>query len=104
MKKDTLSRLDPQSGRPQSAPQTPAGNGNVPNPEENDWRELAQTPISIVIPAYNEEAAVASQITSIREIMQSHGLTHEIIVVDDGSEDATAEKATAAGARVQRKP
>jgi hypothetical protein len=81
-----------ESAVAQSDPET-TGNGN-----------LAQTPVSIVLPAYNEEDAVASQIKSIREVMQSHGLSHEVIVVDDGSEDATAEKATAAGARVQRKP
>jgi glycosyltransferase involved in cell wall biosynthesis len=104
MKKDKFSRTNTPSGLAQSASQTPAGNGNLPNPEEKDWPELAHISVSIVIPAYNEEAAVGSQIRGIREVMQRHGLKHEIIVVDDGSEDATAANATAAGARVQRKP
>ncbi|MDH3443233.1 MAG: glycosyltransferase family 2 protein [Deltaproteobacteria bacterium] len=63
-----------------------------------------QPAISIIIPAYDEEGAVASQIASIQEVMRSHGIRNEIIVVDDGSEDSTADKATEAGARVLRKP
>jgi glycosyltransferase involved in cell wall biosynthesis len=51
--------------------------------------------ISIIIAALNEEAAIADVVTSVpREIAS------EIIVVDNGSEDRTAEKARSAGARV----
>jgi glycosyltransferase involved in cell wall biosynthesis len=56
--------------------------------------------VSVVIPAYNEEAAVGPQVREIREILQAHGITHEIIVVDDGSQDATGREAVQAGARV----
>jgi glycosyltransferase involved in cell wall biosynthesis len=55
--------------------------------------------ISVVIPALNEEAAIGSV---IREV-PGH-LVHEIIVVDNGSTDRTAEVAAAAGARVVREP
>ena len=67
------------------------------------WKPIRPA-ISVIIPAYNEEAAVGSQIVSIREVLRSHGIEHEIIVVDDGSVDATAEKAIEAGARVLQKP
>lgn len=60
--------------------------------------------ISVIIPAFNEEGAVAAQIVSVREVLQQQGLEHEIIVVDDGSRDGTAEKAIEAGARVLQKP
>jgi nucleotide-binding universal stress UspA family protein len=109
MKQDKRSDLGPELEPAQSASET-TGNGNVPKPEGvggvpgKDSPELVPTPISIILPAYNEEAAVALQVRSIEEVMQSHGLKHEIIVVDDGSEDASAEKAMEAGARVQRKP
>jgi glycosyltransferase involved in cell wall biosynthesis len=56
--------------------------------------------ISFIIPAYNEELELSSTIASIR--VAASGVTQpcEIIVVDDGSTDATAELAAQAGARV----
>jgi glycosyltransferase involved in cell wall biosynthesis len=59
-------------------------------------------PISVVIPAYNEDAAVGAQVESVRRALISQGITHEILVVDDGSQDRTAEKALQAQARVLR--
>ena len=59
-------------------------------------------PISIVIPAFNEEGAVASVVAELRGLMESHGLRGEIIIVDDGSTDHTAQIANTAGARVFR--
>jgi glycosyltransferase involved in cell wall biosynthesis len=56
--------------------------------------------VSIVVPAFNEELA-------IRGLVQALGAGpawHEIIVVDDGSSDATAERAREAGATVVRHP
>jgi glycosyltransferase involved in cell wall biosynthesis len=58
--------------------------------------------VSVVIPAYNEEGAVQAVIAELQEILHQHGLSVEIIVVDDGSKDATAQRAAAAGARVLR--
>ena len=55
--------------------------------------------VSVVIPALNEEAAIGGV---VREIPRD--LVHEIIVVDNGSTDGTAEVAAAAGARVVREP
>jgi len=51
------------------------------------------TPIrlSIVIPAYNEAAFIGTLLTQIRAVdLASHGVTLELIVVDDGSKDDTA--------------
>jgi glycosyltransferase involved in cell wall biosynthesis len=59
-----------------------------------------ETPVSVILPAYNEEAAVALQIEDIRRVLCSHSIAHEIIVVDDGSEDQTAQEALRARARV----
>ena len=58
--------------------------------------------VSIVIPAFNEEAGVASVIHELREVAGQHNLSAEIIIVDDGSRDDTAKLAVAAGARVLR--
>jgi glycosyltransferase involved in cell wall biosynthesis len=58
--------------------------------------------VSIVIPAYNEEQSVGSVIAELRDVLGQQGIEAEIIVVDDGSEDQTAQAAAAAGARVLR--
>jgi glycosyltransferase involved in cell wall biosynthesis len=55
---------------------------------------------SVIIPALNEEGAIAEVVARL----QSGGTWHEIIVVDDGSTDATGERACAAGAIVVRHP
>lgn len=56
--------------------------------------------VSVVIPAYNEEAAVGAEVRNVRQTLQRFGIAHEIIVVDDGSQDRTADEAVLAGARV----
>jgi glycosyltransferase involved in cell wall biosynthesis len=53
-----------------------------------------------VIPAYNEEATVAVVIRQLREDAPDF----DVVVIDDGSTDATAAVAEAAGARVLRHP
>jgi glycosyltransferase involved in cell wall biosynthesis len=60
--------------------------------------------ISVVIPAYNEEEGVKGQVESIDRALTSAGVAYEIIVVDDGSSDRTAEQALEAHARVLQHP
>jgi glycosyltransferase involved in cell wall biosynthesis len=55
-------------------------------------------PLAVVIPAYNEEPSVAEVIAEIPR--EAAGLQTEVIVVVDGSSDATAARATEAGALV----
>jgi glycosyltransferase involved in cell wall biosynthesis len=57
-------------------------------------------PVSVVIPAYNEQNAIGEQVKSVRQILSSHDITFEIIVVDDGSSDKTAAEALNAGAQL----
>lgn len=56
--------------------------------------------LSIVIPAYNEEAAVKESVIELRSFFEVTDINVEIIIVDDGSKDRTAAEAKAAGARV----
>lgn len=51
------------------------------------------TSVSIVIPAFNEEKQISSQIEKVHSSMSGARWTYEIIVVDDGSTDRTAEEA-----------
>ena len=56
--------------------------------------------VSVVIPAMNEAAAIAGVVRDLR----AAGAWREILVVDDGSADATGQEAAGAGARVLRHP
>jgi len=47
--------------------------------------------VSVVIPAYNEEEGISKVLTDLKTILDSTHLQYEIIVVDDGSSDKTAE-------------
>lgn len=48
------------------------------------------TALSVVLPAYNEEANVAATVSEAVAVLSHLGFDYEIIVVDDGSRDATA--------------
>lgn len=48
--------------------------------------------LSIIVPAYNEEKTITNVLTAI---LESNPDLHEVIVVDDGSKDRTAELAEA---------
>jgi glycosyltransferase involved in cell wall biosynthesis len=59
--------------------------------------------LSIIIPAYNEAAFIGTLLERIAAVdLSDLGVTREVIVVDDGSRDATAEIAEARGVRVLR--
>ena len=58
--------------------------------------------ISFIVPAHNEEAWVGPCVSAIRNGAEALGEPHEIIVVDDGSSDATASIARQEGAQVVR--
>jgi glycosyltransferase involved in cell wall biosynthesis len=70
---------------------------------DDELQALARA-VSVVIPAYNEAAHVAEQVRSVDRTMRDSGWAYEIIVVDDGSNDGTAEAASLASAgRVVRR-
>ena len=48
--------------------------------------------ISIVIPVFNEEAAIIEDMKKIKEIMDKTSYEYEILVINDGSVDTTEEK------------
>ncbi len=59
------------------------------------------TTISVCLPARNEEATVGAIVANVRRNLVDHApLVDEVVVMDDGSEDATAEAAAWEGARV----
>ena len=61
--------------------------------------------ISVVIPALNEQDAIAETVQRVQTTLEAANLVpYEIIVVDDGSRDETGTRAAAVGARVIRHP
>src|SRR5512136_213436 len=61
-------------------------------------------PVSVIIPALNEEDVISSQIDKIHRELSKNDIPYEIIVVDDGSTDNTAQRALSTGARLLRHP
>lgn len=51
--------------------------------------------VSVVLPVFNEEGHLAAELDRITESLTSAGITFELIVVDDGSTDRSAEVAAA---------
>jgi glycosyltransferase involved in cell wall biosynthesis len=56
--------------------------------------------LSFIVPAYNEEMELPSTLAAIHAAAAANSEPYEIIVVNDGSTDATAAVAATAGARI----
>lgn len=56
--------------------------------------------IQLIIPAFNEEAAIGAVVRSFQSLELPDPLSLQIMVVDNGSSDRTAQVAAAAGAQV----
>lgn len=58
------------------------------------------TGVSVIVPCHNEESAIRDVVLRVRRALGDR--PHEVLVVDDGSSDGTADRAAGAGARVLR--
>lgn len=72
-------------------------------PEQEDAAPAVS--VSVIVPAYNERATIAEEVRSIRQALHGKAFSAtEVIVVDDGSTDDTAQLAREAGAAVIAHP
>lgn len=55
--------------------------------------------LSIVIPAYNEEAMLPKAADTLRGILESEKISYELVFIDDGSKDRTWEEIEAAAVK-----
>ncbi len=67
----------------------------APRPDRN----IAVPPVSVLIPARNEEQSI---VAAVESVLASEGLEFEVIVLDDSSTDGTAEQVRQLAQRDQR--
>lgn len=53
---------------------------------------MSQPEISVIVPAKDEEESIPELCQWISRVMQTHGLSYEVIFIDDGSTDSTWKK------------
>src|SRR6185295_11956461 len=58
-------------------------------PPMNDSMSAPAPQISFVVPAYNEEAILASTVRRLLEAFEKAGVALELVLVDNGSKDRT---------------
>jgi len=56
--------------------------------------------LSIIIPAYNEALNIGCVLNDVYSVLDGYGFSYEVIVVDDGSTDKTAEISEGYGVRL----
>lgn len=76
----------------------------VQSPKKPD---LVQPPgdvktVSVIVPAYNEESGIGPVLEQLLHVLTASRLKYEVLVVDDGSSDGTAEVAAGYGVRLLR--
>jgi dolichyl-phosphate beta-glucosyltransferase len=70
--------------------------------EPRAGRARKSSELSVVIPAYNEQARLLPTLERITRYFDGRGLDFEVVVVDDGSQDHTLEIARQFASRSQR--
>lgn len=63
----------------------------VPHSVAPPTHDTARQTVRVALPAFNEEESLEPLLESLHGTLAAAGLPHEIVVVDDGSSDGTAE-------------
>ncbi len=79
----------------------PRHHGDYPIEALVEARAATGLTVSVCLPARNEAATVGQIVATVRRrLVERHALVDEVVVIDDGSTDLTAEAAAWEGARV----
>lgn len=70
--------------------------------KDKEDREHEELSVSVVIPVFNEEVTVGNVVTRTKKTLEHLGASYEILVVDDGSDDRSADIAKELKAHVLR--
>jgi len=82
-------------------PGNPDEDNPINSPENHQHSTAESRPeLSIVVPAYNEERRLPASLQAIHHYLNGRDYRSELIVVDDGSQDRTAEVAEASQAEI----
>lgn len=72
-------------------PETAKGSERINNWIEQQPVTSPQVELSIIVPAYNEERRLPPTLIDIIDFFDRKALSYEVLVIDDGSKDGTAE-------------
>jgi glycosyltransferase involved in cell wall biosynthesis len=78
--------------------------GGSPHSELMVVPALAELDVSVVIPCLNESENIVSCVELAKGVLEEHGISGEVIVVDNGSHDGSGDLARSAGAIVIEEP
>ena len=70
--------------------------------KNKEHRERKEFFVSVVIPVFNEQVTIGDLVTRTKRTLEKMGVTYEVLVVDDGSVDGSADIAQERGAHVLR--
>jgi glycosyltransferase involved in cell wall biosynthesis len=70
--------------------------------KEYEKRERKNFLVSVIIPVFNEEVTIGDVVTRTKNTLEKMGVTYEVLVVDDGSDDRSADVAQERKATVLR--
>ena len=84
--------------------ETAAAHGIRPSALPAEPGQSAPPEVSVVMPCLNEAETVGACVLRALEVLQNQGLSGEVIVVDNGSDDGSSQIASQAGARVVLQP
>jgi polyisoprenyl-phosphate glycosyltransferase len=80
----------------------PSWRGSRAKPMQGDPTDTDSVNLSIVLPIFNEEAAIETVLASIQRTVDELGVRYEIVCVDDGSADRTVSLLNACAGRDPR--